>query len=259
MLKQNVCGQYIKNGDFSTGDFSDWTVSATMGMPVATGGYAELPTDSNISQKIELLAGQDVLLSYDLTLVNSATGGAVVKSSPSGTQLYWNYASGPVTDALITVPDGDTEITVEFYCGQGGEVHVDNVTLFNATPELVKNGSFDDNTFTGWDTAGTSGYAPHVDNQVAVLPNNARIMQNIIVTGGCNVSLSYDMTTLYSATPSATITALSTQHIIYDDYTGGNVRDVIIQIPDGEDKVQIKFDCVIGGEVHVDNVSMTYI
>lgn len=259
MLKMNACGQLIINGDFATGDFTGWTVSAgTAQKPVVSNGQAVLATADNITQNINAIAGSEWTFSYDFALVNSATGYVEVVSQPSATRVYYDYENEGQPGVVITVPDGDTGLQITFACQAGGEVHVDNVTLQPVNSELIIGGDFSDDTIPGWTAHGSTSENPKVVGGYLQLPNASYVYQDVTVTAGCTLALSYSMQLLYSATGNVIVTAQTTGQELYRDTVGGSIAGASFVVPEGETTVRIQFNCTQGGEIDVDNVSMVY-
>lgn len=260
MIEINSCGQLIINGDFATGDFTGWTVSAgTAQKPVVSNGQAVLATADKITQDINAIAGTELTFIYDFALVNSATGYVEVVSLPSRTRVYYDYNNESQPGVVITVPDDETGLEIAFACNAGGEVHVDNVTLQPMNSELIIGGDFTDDSIPGWTAHGATSENPKVVGGHLQLPNASYVYQDVAVTAGCTLSLSYSMQLLYSATGNVTVTAQTTGQELYIDTIGGSITGASFVVPVGESIVRIQFNCTQGGEIDVDNVSMVYI
>lgn len=259
MKNINSCGQFIINGDFSTGDFTGWTVTASdFQQPTVSNGQAVLATADKISQNINTSGGSEFSFSYDLAFVNSATGWVEVVSLPSRIQVYYNYENESQPGTLITVPDGETGLEINFVCQMGGEVHVDNVVLQATNDELINGGDFSDDSIPGWTAHGSTSESPKVVGGHLQLPNASYVYQDVNVTAGCTLSLSYSMQLLYSATGNVTVTSQTKGQELYKDTVGGSIKGASFMVPEGESIVRIQFNCTQGGEIDVDDVSMVY-
>ncbi|ECE0486483.1 hypothetical protein KX75_20135 [Salmonella enterica subsp. enterica] len=259
MSKVASCGELIVNGEFNDTSWTGWSVTGNnYESPMVVNGHAQLPNDSSISQSVSVNAGNELTLSFDMSVLYGATAYAEVLAFPSETQLYYITQSINESGAVITVPDGDNQLKITFACKVGGEVDVDNVSLTNANSDLIIGGDFSDASLPGW-TADGGTEAPMVVDGHLQLPDASNVYQDVTVTSGCTVSLSYSMQFLYSATGNVTVTGQTTGEVLYQDTVGGIVSGVKIVVPDGENTLRITFNCILGGEVDVDNVSMVYV
>ena len=259
MSKLTSCGELIANGTFDAG-FTGWTVEAGgTQQPSISDGYAVLATSDSISQIVNVAADTELTLSYDFALVNSATGHVEVQSHPSGTYLVQDRAPKDEPGLTFTVPEGDNSVEVTFACDIGGEAHVDNVSLLQKLGELIIGGDFSDASLPGWTAAAsTSETATVVDNHLQ-MPDGTSVYQDVTVTAGCTLSLSYSMQLLYGAQGNVTVTAQTSGDQLYYDNVGGTITAADFIVPEGENTVRIMFICTLGGEIDVDNVSMTYV
>ncbi|VUS55743.1 hypothetical protein SB6415_00039 [Klebsiella pasteurii] len=121
---------------------------------------------------------------------------------------------------------------------------------------LIVNGTFDSNDLHGWDAAGTTA-SPDAFSGHASLPMGASISQTVDITGGGTYALSYYMGLLYEATGEITVVANPSGNQLFMDSAAGTQSSISLTVIEPTDTtLTIKFQCQVGGELDVDNVSL---
>ncbi len=129
-----------------------------------------------------------------------------------------------------------------------------NITDSN---NLIINGTFDSNDLNGWDVAGISSTSPTAYNGHASLPSGGSISQTVDITPGGTYALSYSMGLEYSATGEVNVISNPSGTTLFKDSATGTQSSIALTLTEPADtSLTIKFECHIGGEVDVDNVSL---
>lgn len=146
-------GQFVLNGGFETGDFSDWIQSGTTNYTYVTneaGAYVHfgtcgallgaVPSPGNLSQNVPTTPGQAYVLSFWLC---NPTGASLNKATPNLFQARWNgnliYAQTNITSTAWTklqfnVTASGTVTPLEFSFEDGPAfLALDDVSLFLPT------------------------------------------------------------------------------------------------------------------------------
>lgn len=260
MRKLAANEELIINGGFDS-TLDGWDIS---GNAHPVNGYAQLATSASISQSPSVVGGTDLVLSYGATLGFGGSAHVVVRSYPSNTRLFEVQGSsvGDEPGATLPVPPGDSSVTVTFLC-MSGELDIDNVSLQGeVNDELIINGGFDDDA-TGWTMVDAVPEKPAVVEGQLHFTDSSNVTQNtyqdVVVTSGRTLQLSYSMELLAAQNGSATVTALSTGQVLYEDTVGGDISGQTFEVPESETTVRVQFTGTLSTEVNVDNVSMKYV
>lgn len=121
--------------------------------------------------------------------------------------------------------------------------------------ELIVNGEFDAG-FTAWTVSAGGTQQPTVVDGYAVLATSDTISQIINTVAGTELTLSYECSGLNDATGEINVVSQPSNTRLLSTYDLVDQSGVVITVPDGETGVKVSFSCYLGGEVHVDNVSL---